>query len=79
MLIADYRLAQGLTAQDVIHRLKARFKEQIPVIIITGDTAPVRIREAHDAGYILLHKPVDPEKLKACISSLEPVNQAAGL
>ncbi len=79
LLIADYRLAQGITAQDVIHQLKAEFKEQIPVIIITGDTAPARIREAHDAGHILLHKPVDPEKLKACISSLEPANQAAGL
>ncbi len=79
LLIVDYRLAHGKTAQDVIDMLKTEFKQQIPVIIITGDTAPARIREAHDANHLLLHKPVAPEKLKACISSLLPADQVAGL
>ncbi len=79
LLIVDYRLAHGITAQDIIRVLKTEFKQQIPVIIITGDTAPARIREAHDADHLLLHKPVAPEKLKACISSLLPADQVAGL
>jgi len=81
LLIADYRLTQGVTAQDVIHRMNDEFKQHIPTIIITGDTTPARIREAHDAGQILLHKPVDPEKLKACINSmkLESAGQVAVL
>ncbi len=79
LLIVDYRLAHGITAQNVIRALNTEFKQPIPVIIITGDTAPARIREAHDANYLLLHKPVAPEKLKACISSLLPADQVAGL
>ena len=79
LLIVDYRLAEGITALDVIEKLVSEFNQSIPVIIITGDTAPARIREAHDAGYTLLHKPVDPEKLKASISLLEPADQVAAL
>jgi len=79
LLLVDYRLAPGVTAEDAIRIVQAEFEEQIPTIIITGDTEPARIREAHKAGHILLHKPVDPEKLKACISSLLPANQVAGL
>ncbi len=79
LLIVDYHLASGITAHDVIRILNTKFKQPVPVIIITGDTAPARIREAHDADHLLLHKPVAPEKLKACISSLLPADQVAGL
>lgn len=79
LLLVDYHLSANICAQDVIHALQVEFGKQIPTIIITGDTEPTRIREAHEAGHILLHKPVDPEKLKACISSLVPANQVAGL
>ncbi|VAW80068.1 hypothetical protein MNBD_GAMMA14-259, partial [hydrothermal vent metagenome] len=70
LVIIDYRLSQGETAPDVIARLKAELDDQIPFIIVTGDTAPDRIREAHYAGYLLLHKPVDPDRLKVCINAL---------
>ncbi|VAX07497.1 hypothetical protein MNBD_GAMMA25-366 [hydrothermal vent metagenome] len=81
LLITDYRLAQGVTAEDIIRIVNDKFKQAISTIIITGDTTPARILEAHNAGQILLHKPVDPEKLKACINSLklESAGQAAAL
>lgn len=79
LLIVDYRLAHGITAQDVIYVLNTEFKHSIPVIIITGDTAPARILEAHKANHILLHKPVAPEKLKACINSLLLADQVSEL
>ncbi len=71
LLITDYRLAQGVTAKNIIRIVNDKFKQAIPTIIITGDTTPARIREAHNAGQTLLHKPVDPDKLKACINSLK--------
>jgi len=78
LVIVDYRLSQGVTAPDVIRMLKPEFGEQVPFIIITGDTAPERIREAHRAGHMLLHKPVDPGRLKACVSALlDPANRVA--
>jgi len=70
LVIIDYRLSQGETAPDVIAMLKAELDEQTPFIIVTGDTAPDRIREAHYAGHMLLHKPVDPDRLKVCINAL---------
>ena len=78
LLIVDYRLAPGVTAETIIRRVRTEFGKPVPVIIITGDTDPARIREAHAAGHLLLHKPVAPEKLRACISSLDPASPVAG-
>lgn len=70
LVIIDYRLSQGETAPAVIARLRSVLDEHTPFIIITGDTAPERIREAHNAGHMLLHKPVAPGRLKACVNVL---------
>ena len=70
LLLVDYRLADGHTALDVIDLLQARLGREIPAIIITGDTDPARIREAHDSGYLLLHKPLEARRLKLCIETL---------
>jgi two-component system, sensor histidine kinase len=40
----------------------------VPAIIISGDTAPERLREAHSSGFHLLHKPVRPAKLLALLA-----------
>jgi hypothetical protein len=39
-------------------------------MLITGDTAPDRIKEAQASGYLLLHKPVANEVLHAAIARL---------
>ena len=38
-----------------------------PAIILTGDTAPERLRQANDSGHGLLHKPVQPARLRQMI------------
>jgi len=70
LLILDYCLAKDKIALDAIKWLRPEVKHNTPTIIITGDTAPNRIKQAHNAGYLLLHKPVDPDQLKVCISEL---------
>jgi hypothetical protein len=42
----------------------------VPAFLISGDTAPERLREARSSGYYLLHKPVLPITLRATISQL---------
>lgn len=37
--------------------------EQVPALLITGDTAPARLREARASGIPLMHKPVAPGPL----------------
>ena len=70
VLVVDYRLAEGQTALAAIDRLQAFLRTTVPAIIITGDTDPERIREAHGSGHLLLHKPLEPERLKLCLASL---------
>ena len=70
VMIVDYRLGGGKTALEAIAWLHENLGSPVPAIIVTGDTAPARIREAHDSGFLLLHKPVEPERLKVCINSL---------
>ena len=39
-------------------------------MLITGDTAPDRLREAQESGLLLLHKPVSNSRLRAAITHL---------
>jgi signal transduction histidine kinase/CheY-like chemotaxis protein len=70
LIISDYHLANGKTGIEAIERIDAAFGESIPTILISGDTAPERLRDAKDKGYILLHKPVDPMRLRAVMHQL---------
>jgi signal transduction histidine kinase/integral membrane sensor domain MASE1 len=70
LIISDYHLANGKTGIEAIERINAAFGASIPAILISGDTAPERLRDAKDKGYILLHKPVDPMRLRAVMHQL---------
>ena len=70
IMLIDYRLSANKTALDAINLLNKTFDKKIPTIIITGDTDPARIREAHDSGLMLLHKPISPDRLAIGINFL---------
>ena len=70
LIISDYHLANGRTGIEAIERIGAAFDASIPAVLISGDTAPERLRDAKDRGYILLHKPVDPMRLRAVMHQL---------
>ncbi len=77
LVIADYRLREGRTGTEAIRLVQGHPGcEEAVGMIITGDTAPERLREAEAAGYTLLHKPVAPIRLRAAIRNL--VKQGAG-
>ncbi len=70
LIISDYRLRGEDTGIAVIERVQSEYNEEIPAILITGDTAPERLREAQASGYTLLHKPVGPQALREKMRSL---------
>jgi CheY-like chemotaxis protein len=70
LLIVDYRLAGEVTGLNAASHLQEAAGHEIPVLIITGDTAPERLREARDSGYPLLHKPVKPARLRSAMQHL---------
>lgn len=70
VIIADHRLRDGATGTEAIRRLHAQFNEDIPGILITGDTAPDRLTEAAASGFQLLHKPVPAGKLRSLLDRI---------
>ncbi len=70
LLIVDYRLREGKTGGQALEELRAQRKKQIPAIIITGDTAPERLREARSYQALLLHKPLATTELHYAIKTL---------
>jgi CheY-like chemotaxis protein len=69
-VLCDYRLPADETGSDVIRRLRERVGADLPAALITGDTAPERLREAKESGIPLLHKPVQPARLRALLEHL---------
>jgi signal transduction histidine kinase len=70
LIISDYRLGDGNNGIQAIERLREALRAPVPAFLISGDTAPERLREARASGYYLLHKPVLPITLRATISQL---------
>jgi len=70
LLIIDYRLPDNVSGIDVARRIQSRLGYPVAVLIITGDTGPERLREADVSGFPLLHKPVQPAKLRSTLQYL---------
>lgn len=69
VVLADYRLGNADNGIAAV----AQLREDHPgllALLISGDTGPDRLREAHDSGLRLLHKPVPPEQLRRALADL---------
>ena len=74
IIIADYRLRAGKTGIQAIRHIREHFGNRpIPSVVITGDSAPERLREAEASGYHLMHKPVNPPQLQAVLEDYRMV------
>jgi signal transduction histidine kinase/CheY-like chemotaxis protein len=67
LIISDYRLQAGQTGIEAIERLRRAYGAAIPAFLVSGDTAPERLREAIASGYHFLHKPMQPMALRAML------------
>ena len=70
VIVADYRLKHGQTGVGAIRVIQSTYGDQIPAILITGDTAVDRLREAAGSGLPILHKPVNGPALQKLISEI---------
>jgi CheY-like chemotaxis protein/two-component sensor histidine kinase len=68
VIITDYRLPGGRTAEDVMKLASATFEEQLPLIVMTGEMVSI------GRGWTgkVLRKPVSPEMLIAEIRVAAP-------
>lgn len=65
VLVCDYRLPHGVTAIQVIKQMRELWGSQLPVVVLTGDTASETLNAIHASGAILLHKPIAPVRLRS--------------
>ncbi len=72
VLVSDYRLREQRTGAQAIEALRQLLVPDLPCLLITGDTAPQRLREALASGVPLLHKPVLPLQLYVALAGLRP-------
>ncbi len=63
LIIADYRLRGQMTGIMAIADLTHYLEQEVPAIIVTGDTSPARLKEVAASGIHIVHKPVDGELL----------------
>jgi signal transduction histidine kinase len=71
-IIADHRLGAGMSGTQTAAELGRRSGRRIPILIVTGDTAPERIEEIHASGFEVMHKPVSPKELARRMAHLLP-------
>jgi signal transduction histidine kinase len=62
LIVSDFRLRAHESGIDTVRRLRERLGP-VPALLVSGDTAPERLREAQSSGLPLLHKPVSADKL----------------
>ena len=69
LVLADFRLRGDDTGIRTIQALQA-IDPSVSGLLVSGDTAPERLREAHAAGIALLHKPVQPSLLRESVGRM---------
>ena len=62
-------MRDGVTGRDVIRAVRAAVGGNLPRIIVTGDTAPERLRDASEVDAVFLHKPLPAAQLRAALSA----------
>jgi signal transduction histidine kinase len=78
LIISDYRLADGKSGMEAIESLRGAMGVAVPAFLISGDTAPERLRDAGASGYHLLHKPVPLMTLRAMANRLVKARDESG-
>ena len=68
LLLADLRLAGDASGLHAVRQIGWRLGRSVPAVLVTGDTAAASLREAVEAGILMLHKPVDPLRLQAAMA-----------
>jgi signal transduction histidine kinase/CheY-like chemotaxis protein len=69
-LMCDFRLADGVDGLDAALRLRSRGPNPLPVLLVTGETAPDRLQRVHESGMSVLFKPATGPALLQALAAL---------
>ncbi len=69
-LLCDFRLGAGIDGLEVVQRLQQASDSPLPVLLVTGETSPLRLQRVREAGVAVLFKPVEAEALLQALITL---------
>lgn len=75
LAIVDMRLRNHENGIDALYAIRT-LCPNIPALMITGDTAPDRLKEATQVNAKLLHKPIHPDQLRLVIQEAMAVTNS---
>ncbi|HYH20488.1 MAG TPA: response regulator [Azospirillum sp.] len=67
--VIDFLLPGVLDGVDTAKALRAALPG-LPVLLITGEATPERMRKIVESGFPLIPKPVDPQRIKLALTSM---------
>jgi signal transduction histidine kinase/CheY-like chemotaxis protein len=70
LLVTDQRLPDG-NGVEVARRVHERFG-RVPVLVVTGDTAPADVARLRASGLPVMHKPFGADELLVAVAALVP-------
>jgi len=68
MLICDYRPSEEANGAVVGLRLREHFDKELPLLLISGETGPDRLKQVQELGIAMIAKPVEATALWHIIS-----------
>lgn len=69
IIIADLRLQDGANGLDVVQSLREEWNH-LPVLLISGETDPAKLRDVAASGLPLMNKPIQAEMLRKNLAQL---------
>jgi signal transduction histidine kinase/CheY-like chemotaxis protein len=69
-LLVDYRLRNGQDGMTAIDSLREALGPNVPAMLVSGESSPAELARIKASGVLLLHKPVQPAKLRAALAFL---------
>ena len=74
-LVVDYALRAGRTGPEEARVVNQALGRVLPVLVVTGEQAPERLRALAELGLPWLPKPVSADALHAALGALRPLNK----
>lgn len=70
LYLSDYRLPGQQSGIDFLNVIRSRAGDEVPAVLVTGDTSSQFIAMAASSGWPILFKPVHPRELAAILKLL---------
>ncbi|HED34651.1 MAG TPA: response regulator [Gammaproteobacteria bacterium] len=70
IILVDYRLPGAMTGVQAVENIRVQLNNNVPAILITGDTGIDKLQDVQQSAIPLMHKPVQPGKLRTLMQYL---------